>query len=126
METLLMVLLAKPNSDGNELLTILVGDTNNWRIFLISCETYNSSHAKTNGDFAFPKAYKKQYQTLAYEKYFLVLNHPEGHWIFKYLIKKDTGSPSVFMWCEKTDLYISTSLSHCSRLYFFNAFRLNG
>lgn len=57
METI-VILLAKPNSDGDELfllvMTILVGDTNNLRIFVINCETYDSSDAKTDGNFTFP------------------------------------------------------------------------
>lgn len=39
----MILLLAKPNSDRNEMLllvmAILVGDTNDLRIFLINCET---------------------------------------------------------------------------------------
>lgn len=72
METIMILLLAKSNSDANELLllvvTILVGDTNNLRIFLINCETYDGSDAKTDGNCTFPKVYKKQHHTLVYEK----------------------------------------------------------
>lgn len=70
METIMILLLAKSNSDANELLllvvTILVGDTNNLRIFLINCETHDGSDAKTDGNF--PKVYKNQHHTLVYEK----------------------------------------------------------
>lgn len=67
-----MILLAKPVCGGNELLlmtvTILVGDHNNLRVFLINRETYDSSDAKTDGNFTFPKDYAKQHPTLVYGK----------------------------------------------------------
>lgn len=87
MVTIMILLLAKPNSDGDELLllvmAILVGDTSNLRIFIVNCETYNSSDAKTDGNFTFPKVYEKQHQRLVYKKYFLVLIHLKRHWIFQ-------------------------------------------
>lgn len=72
METIMIILLAKSNSGGNELLllviTILEGGTNNLRIFVINCEARDSSDAKTDGNNFFPKVYEEQCQTLVYEK----------------------------------------------------------